>query len=162
MPISGGVRIVLRGKGLSAINLVDLEEYVKGGRSIRDAVPSWHPEMLKVQAVAARTYALYNKMLSGAREYDVMSTIQDQVYRGRAGVDSRVEHAVDHTRGLVVTHRNAPIYAAFSSTAAGPTEDAINVWAKDLPYLKGVECPFDLKFSLLPVESKRQDRAPRK
>lgn len=143
MPISGGVRIVLRGKGLSAINLVDLEEYVKG------VVPSeisssWHPEMLKVQAVAARTYALYNKMLSGAREYDVMSTIQDQVYRGRAGVDSRVEHAVDHTRGLVVTHRNAPIYAAFSSTAAGPTEDAINVWAKDLPYLKGVECPFDL------------------
>ena len=143
MPISGGVRIVLRGKGLSAINLVDLEEYVKGVVP-SEVSSSWHPEMLKVQAVAARTYALYNKMLSGAREYDVMSTIQDQVYRGRAGVDSRVEHAVDHTRGLVVTHRNAPIYAAFSSTAAGPTEDAINVWAKDLPYLKGVECPFDL------------------
>jgi stage II sporulation protein D (peptidoglycan lytic transglycosylase) len=143
MPISGGVRIVLRGKGLSAINLVDLEEYVKGVVP-SEVSSSWHPEMLKVQAVAARTYALYNKMLSGAREYDVMSTTQDQVYRGRAGVDSRVEYAVDHTRGLVVTHRNAPIYAAFSSTAAGPTEDAINVWAKDLPYLKGVECPFDL------------------
>ncbi len=143
MPISGGIRIVLRGQGLSAINLVDLEEYVKGVVP-SEVSSSWHPEMLKVQAVAARTYALYNKMLSAAREYDVMSTIQDQVYRGRAGVDNRVEHAVDHTRGLVVTHRNAPIYAAFSSTAAGPTEDAINVWAKDLPYLKGVECPFDL------------------
>jgi stage II sporulation protein D len=143
MPVSGALRIARRGKGLSAINLVDLEEYVKG------VVPSeisssWHPEMLKVQAVAARTYALYNKHLSAVREYDLVATVQDQVYRGRLGVDRRVEQAVDQTRGLVVTYQNAPIYAAFSSTAAGPTEDSINVWAKDLPYLKGVECPFDL------------------
>ena len=53
--------------------------------------------------------------------------------------------AVESTRGLVVTHQGAPIYAAFSSTAAGITEDAVNVWSKDLPYLKGVECPFDIE-----------------
>ena len=145
LSISGVVRVLRKGHTLSVVNQVDLEEYVKG------VVPSevssaWHPEMLKVQAVAARTYALYNKMLSAAREYDVMSTIQDQVYRGRSGVDHRVEEAVESTRGIVVTHLRAPIYAAFSSTAAGPTEDAVNVWAnKDLPYLKGVECPFDIE-----------------
>ncbi len=145
LSVSGVVRVSRKGHGLSVVNQVDLEEYVKG------VVPSevssaWHPEMLKVQAVAARTYALYNKMLSAAREYDVMSTIQDQVYRGRSGVDHRVEEAVESTRGIVVTHLRAPIYAAFSSTAAGPTEDAVNVWAnKDLPYLKGVECPFDIE-----------------
>ncbi len=145
LPISGVVRVLRKGPTLSILNQVDLEEYVKG------VVPSevsstWHPEMLKVQAVAARTYALYNKMLSPAREYDVVATIQDQVYRGRSGVDHRVEEAVESTRGIVVTHLKAPIYAAFSSTAAGPTEDAVNVWAnKDLPYLKGVECPFDIE-----------------
>ncbi|MBS0171221.1 MAG: SpoIID/LytB domain-containing protein [Nitrospira sp.] len=145
LPVSGAVRVSRKGHALSIVNQVDLEEYVKG------VVPSevsaaWHPEMLKVQAVAARTYALYNKMLSAARDYDVVSTIQDQVYRGRTGVDHRVEDAVESTRGIVVTHQQAPIYAAFSSTAAGPTEDAVNVWAnKDLPYLKGVECPFDLE-----------------
>jgi stage II sporulation protein D len=139
------VRVSRKGHAIAVVNQVDLEEYVKG------VVPSevssaWHPEMLKVQAVAARTYALYNKMLSAARDYDVMATIQDQVYRGRTGVDHRVEEAVESTRGIVVTHLQAPIYAAFSSTAAGPTEDAVNVWAnKDLPYLKGVECPFDLE-----------------
>ena len=101
-------------------------------------------EMLKVQAVAARTYALYQRMLSLSRDYDVAASIQDQVYRGRHGVDERVEQAVESTRGLVVTYQNAPIYAAFSSTAAGLTEDATVVWSKDLPYLKGVECPFDL------------------
>jgi len=142
--VSGLVHLVRRGKGLLVINQVDLEEYVKG------VVPAevnstWHAEMLKVQAVAARTYALYQHMLSASRDYDVAASIQDQVYRGRQGVDARVQEAVESTRGLVVTHDGAPIYAAFSSTAAGITEDAMVVWSKDLPYLKGVECPFDVE-----------------
>jgi stage II sporulation protein D len=144
LQISGSVQVLRRGKGLLVVNQVDLEEYVKG------VVPSevnsaWHPEMLKAQAVAARTYALYQHMLSASRDYDVAASIQDQVYRGRHGLDARVEQAVESTRGLVITHQGAPIYAAFSSTAAGITEDAMVVWSKDLPYLKGVECPFDLE-----------------
>jgi stage II sporulation protein D len=143
LQVGGLVQLIRRGKGLLVVNHVDLEEYVKG------VVPAevnsaWHPEMLKVQAVAARTYALYQHMLSASRDYDVAASIQDQVYRGRHGVDERVEQAVESTRGLVVTYQDAPIYAAFSSTAAGLTEDATVVWSKDLPYLKGVECPFDI------------------
>ena len=144
LQVSGLIRLVRRGKGVLVVNQVDLEEYVKG------VVPAevnstWHLEMLKVQAVAARTYALYQHMLSASRDYDVAASIQDQVYRGRQGMDARVIEAVESTRGLVVTHQGAPIYAAFSSTAAGITEDAVIVWSKDLPYLKGVECPFDIE-----------------
>lgn len=144
VPVTGLVHIVRKGKGFLVINQADLEEYVKG------VVPgevnsSWHPEMLKAQAVAARTYALYQQMLSAARDYDVVATVQDQVYKGKNGVDAAVARAVDQTRGLVLTYQNAPIYAAFSSTAAGLTEDAMIVWSKDYPYLKGVECPFDLE-----------------
>ncbi|WP_455389057.1 SpoIID/LytB domain-containing protein [Petrachloros mirabilis] len=144
VPVSGLVHIVRRGQGFLVINQVDLEEYVKG------VVPSevkstWHPEMLKAQAVAARTYALYQQMLSATRDYDVAATVQDQVYKGKNGVDAAVQRAVDETRGLVLTYQGAPIYAAFSSTAAGLTEDAVNVWSKEYPYLKGVECPFDLE-----------------
>lgn len=144
VPVSGLVHVVRKGKAFLVINQVDLEEYVKG------VVPaevnsSWHPEMLKAQAVAARTYALYQQMLSATREYDVVATVQDQVYKGKSGIDGAVLRAVDDTRGLVLTYQNAPIYAAFSSTAAGLTEDAVNVWSKEYPYLKGVECPFDLE-----------------
>jgi len=144
LQVSGLVQVVLRGKGVMIVNHVDLEEYVKG------VVPaevnsSWHLEMLKVQAVAARTYALYQHMLGASRKYDVAASVQDQVYRGRHGIDARVEQAVGATRGQVVTYEGAPIYAAFSSTAAGLTEDSVVVWSKDLPYLKGVECPFDLE-----------------
>ncbi|MBS0151888.1 MAG: SpoIID/LytB domain-containing protein [Nitrospira sp.] len=142
--VSGVVQLVRRGKSRLLVNRVDLEEYVKG------VVPAevnstWHPEMLKVQAVATRTYALYQRMLNSTRDYDVVAGIQDQVYRGRQGIDARVTAAVESTKGMVVTYQGAPIYAAFSSTAAGVTEDAMTVWSKDLPYLKGVECPFDIE-----------------
>ena len=141
--VSGLIQLVRKNKGFSVMNWVDLEEYVKG------VVPSevsstWHLEMLKAQAVAARTYALYQQMLSATREFDVAATVQDQVYRGKQGIDVGILRAVEETRGLVVTYLDAPIYAAFSSTAAGLTEDAMNVWSKEYPYLKGVECPFDL------------------
>jgi stage II sporulation protein D len=140
--VSGDVRVLDDGKALQVVNDLDLEEYVKG------VVPSemnagWHPEALKVQAVAARTYAVHQRMMNSAREYDLVASTQDQVYRGRQGVDRRIQQAVETTRGLILTHQDTPIFAAFSSTAAGPTEDASNVWAKELPYLKGVECPFD-------------------
>ncbi|MDF0667501.1 MAG: SpoIID/LytB domain-containing protein [Nitrospira sp.] len=144
LQVSGLIQLVRRGKGLLLVNHVDLEEYVKGVVPA-EVNPAWHRELLKVQAVATRTYALYQRMLSSTRDYDVVAGIQDQVYRGRQGIDARVVEAVEATRGLVVTYQGAPIYAAFSSTAAGITEDAMTVWSKDLPYLKGVECPFDIE-----------------
>ncbi len=140
--VSGSLQVTVRGPGLWIVNNVPLEEYVKG------VVPgemsaSWHPEALKAQAVLARTYVLYQRMMNPTREYDVVAGTLDQVYRGRDGVDHRVEEAVESTRGQLLTYQRAPILAAFSSTAAGPTEDALVVWSKDLPYLKGVDCPFD-------------------
>jgi stage II sporulation protein D len=141
--VSGLIHLVRKGKGFLVINRVDFEEYVKGVVPA-EVSSAWHPEMLKAQAVAARTYALYQQMLSATRDYDVAATVQDQVYRGKQGVDAGILRAVEDTRGLVVTYEDAPIYAAFSSTAAGLTEDAMNVWSKEYPYLKGVECPFDL------------------
>jgi len=141
--VSGVVHLVRKDKGFLVLNRVDLEEYVKGVVPA-EVSSTWHPEMLKAQAVAARTYALYQQMLSATREYDVAATVQDQVYRGKQGIDAGILRAVEETRGLVITYQGAPIYAAFSSTAAGLTEDAMNVWSKDYPYLKGVECPFDL------------------
>jgi stage II sporulation protein D len=143
LAVGGSLKVLVKGTGLALVNDVDLEEYIKGVVPA-EMSPGWHPEALKAQAVVARTYALYQRTLNKTREYDLVSTVQDQVYQGRQGVDQRVQEAVESTRGLAVAYQNAPIYAAFSSTAAGPTEDAMNVWSKDLPYLKGVDCPFDV------------------
>jgi stage II sporulation protein D len=141
LALPGRLDLMVRPQALQVINELDLESYVTG------VVPwemnvAWHPEALKAQSVAARTYALYQQQANAGREYDVVAGTQDQVYRGRHA-DPRVQQAVSETRGLVLMHGGRPILAAFSSTAAGPTEDALIVWAKDLPYLKGVDCPFD-------------------
>jgi stage II sporulation protein D len=141
--LPGTLELLARGKALQVINELDLESYVAGVVPW-EMNPAWDLEALKAQSVAARTYALYQRRANAGRGYDIVAGIQDQVYRGRH-TDSRVQAAVEATRSLVLMHGNAPILAAFSSTAAGPTEDAAIVWAKDLPYLKGVDCPFDVQ-----------------
>src|SRR5438093_11008345 len=145
LTVGGRVIVKRQNDKLLAINELPLEDYVKG------VVPSemsaaWHPEALKVQAVATRTYALYKMRQNARKDFDVVASIKDQVYlyRGRAAAAGPAARAVADTRDLVLAYRDEPILAVFSSTAAGLTEDAWNVWAVDMPYLKGVECPFDL------------------
>jgi stage II sporulation protein D len=105
---------------------------------------TWHREALKAQALAARTYALSKIRQNSKKDFDVVASTKDQVYKGRAGADGPAGRATDETRGQVLVYRNEPITAFFFSTSAGPTEDAMDVWSIDLPYLKGVDCPFDM------------------
>jgi stage II sporulation protein D len=141
LQLPGRLDLVVHGNTIEVINELELEAYV-GGVVPLEMNAAWHPEALKAQAVAARTYALYQQRANLGRHYDVVAGTQDQVYGGRHH-DPRIQAAVDATRGLVLMYGSAPILASFSSTAAGRTEDAMVVWAKDLPYLKGVDCPFD-------------------
>lgn len=140
--VYGDLEITVRDEYLLVVNVVELENYVAGVVS-SEVNPDWHEELLRTQAVAARTYVLYKKLENEAQPFDVYASVQDQVYTGRQNVNHAVLDAVHRTRGQVLTHEGRPIFAVYSSTTAGPTEDAVNVWAKDLPYLKGVDCPFD-------------------
>lgn len=140
--VRGPLEIRSAPSGLALINWIDLEEYVAGVVS-GEVGAKWPIEALKAQAVAARTYVLYKKVENQLQPFDVVAGVQDQVYHGHSVRAETVLQAVADTRGQVVTYENRPIFAAYSSTAAGPTEDALYVWALDLPYLKGVDCPFD-------------------
>ena len=140
--IGGNIHITHQGSRLQVVNRLDVEEYVTGVVA-SEISSSWHPEALKAQAVAARTYVLYKKMLNSEEDFDVVASVQDQVYTGHQQVTESIKEAIDQTRGEVITFERRPIFAAYSSTAAGPTEDANNVWSLDVPYLKGVDCPFD-------------------
>lgn len=142
--VYGDLEITVRDECLLVVNVVELEKYVAGVVS-SEVNPGWHEELLRTQAVAARTYVLYKKLENEAQPFDVYASVQDQVYTGRQKVNRAVLDAVNRTRGQVLTYEGRPIFAVYSSTTAGPTEDAVNVWAKDLPYLKGVACPFDRK-----------------
>lgn len=140
--VRGPLEIHVTPTGLILVNWIDLEDYVAGVVS-GEVGAKWPIEALKAQAVAARTYVLYKKVENQLQPFDVVAGVQDQVYHGHSSRAESVLKAVATTKGQVVTYAQRPIFAAYSSTAAGPTEDALYVWALDLPYLKGVDCPFD-------------------
>ncbi len=90
----------------------NIEEYVK---RIYEMPNSFHPEALKVQAVAARSYALaYTNNGSGS----ICTTEQCQVFKPepKGGV---WEEAVNTTRGWVMITGGSPVKAWYSSTHGG-------------------------------------------
>jgi stage II sporulation protein D len=133
----GRTRILRMGAGVTALNLVDLEQYlysVVGG----EAIPSWPLEALKSQAVAARTYAIYKSNTSGNRFYDLDTTTRTQVYKGMESEFTSTHEAVNATRDQILTYNGKVILAVFHSSSGGHTENVEDVWNSALPYLRGV------------------------
>ncbi len=104
--------------------------------------PSWPPEALKAQAVAARTYALYHMLLRRSDAYDVLSTTSSQVYGGSEKDYPSVRSAVDATRGLVLAEGGRLALTLFHANSGGMTESCENIWGGRLAYLSSVEDPF--------------------
>ena len=124
--------------GVTVINTIPLEQYLYGIVA-REVSPDWPAEAIKAQAVAARSYALHNKNKHGKDGYDVCATTDCQVYSGVESEAVRTSKAVDDTKGLVLTYKNAVIPAFFHSSSGGYTENSENVWGTSFPYLKGVK-----------------------
>lgn len=140
------------------VSHMQLEEYVRG--VVAAEMPThFHPEALKAQAVAARTYALRriegDLRLSERPEAHVSSDYRvHQAWISRddfltqwgpqEGVARwcRVAAAVDATRGVVLTSGGQLVEALYHSTSGGHTEDAARYFQTSLPYLVGVPDPY--------------------
>lgn len=122
---------------LYLINVMPLEEYVKGvvrGESGRD----WPVEAYKVQAVIARTYAVYNMKKRNGLPFQITSNVMHQVFNGGPyGED--ISRAVEETRGEILIYNGEPIEALYHSTSSDYTEDARDVFGQDYPYLRPVK-----------------------
>jgi stage II sporulation protein D len=130
------------GGGVSAINVLALDLYVKG--VVAGEMPSsWPLEALKVQAVAARTYALATRKTTGS--FDQYPDTRSQVYRGVTGESVRSSAAVDATAGQILTVGGEPAVTYYHSTSGGHTEDVQNsfIGALSKPWLVGVPDPYD-------------------
>ncbi|HMK55828.1 MAG TPA: SpoIID/LytB domain-containing protein [Dissulfurispiraceae bacterium] len=140
---SGVIEVWKGDKGLYIINDLPLEDYVKGVVA-SEMKSSWDIEALKAQAVAARTYAIYQMGNSApGAPYNLTSTVLDQAYKGSNG-SAGVEQAVNATRGEILTYDGRPILAFYHSTSGGMTEDAAEVFGRELPYLKPVKTGSEL------------------
>ncbi|GMR04445.1 MAG: SpoIID/LytB domain-containing protein [Thermodesulfobacteriota bacterium] len=142
-PFRGSISIHKDGAGLMAVNELGLEDYVTG--IINYEVSSkWPLEVLKAQAVAARTYALYMKQKNKGGVYDIEGTVMGQVYRGAAAEDEAAERAVMGSRGEVLTFKGEIALTVYHSNAGGATDSAKDIWGRDYPYLRSVISPYDM------------------
>jgi len=138
--VRGAIEVSRSRAGLRIVNHVGLEDYVAGTLG-REVYANWEPEMLKAQAVVARTYALYRRdreMKSKETQelpYDVEGTTAGQVYGGADAETPALLAAVVATRDQVLRYRGAPIVAAYHSASGGQTASAEEVWGDAVPYL---------------------------
>ena len=134
----GGLTLRANNGTMMVINSVPLEDYLYGVVP-QEVVPSWPAAALEAQAVAARTYALHTMEQNKGKLYDVSNSTDHQVYSGVSGEYQATTNAVNKTKGVVMLYNQRPINALFHSDGGGYTEDSVNVWGNDIPYLKGVK-----------------------
>jgi stage II sporulation protein D len=128
--------------GVQTVDYVGLDDYVRGVISW-EMPSSWAPEALKVQAVAARTYAITTSV--GGGTFDLYPDTRSQMYGGVAAETASTDAAVAATRGQVVTYNGTPVVTYFSSSSGGYTESIQNVWpgSQPEPWLVGVPDTYD-------------------
>jgi len=131
---------------LNVINIIGIEEYLYGVLK-KEISPRWPKETLKAQAIAARTFAIFNMNKYIDKGYNICATTNSQAYGGVNHEDPLTNKAVDETRGVIMVYKGEPINAVYHSDSGGYTEDSENVWGSFLPYLRSVESKFEEKVS---------------
>ena len=133
----GGVRLNKVEEKFTVINLVPLEEYLRGVLP-GEMPPSYPLEALKAQAVAARSFALKNRGKHKFEGFDLCDTTHCQVYAGAKELES-TDKAVAETSGKILTYDDKLVEASFHADSGGMTEDVADVWGQPSPYLIAVE-----------------------
>ncbi len=111
-------RGALRLASKDTVNVLSLDQYVQGVVP-REMPASWKPAAVRAQAVAARTYAAFDRAAHLTRHYDTCDTTSCQVYGGVGDEDSRGNAAVTATAGKVLTYGGKPAFTQFGSSSGG-------------------------------------------
>lgn len=135
------ITIFSQGSECAVVNTVDLEKYLAGLIN-KEMSPSWPLEAMKAQAVASRSYALFQSQANRNSDYDLESTTQDQVYDGAGSETAKSNRAAEETRGIVIAYANTPVKAYYHANCGGMTELPVAVWGSESPAFRPVVCPY--------------------
>lgn len=137
---------------LDKVTTMKLEDYILG--VVAGEMPaSFHPEALKAQALAARTYTMLRMRQFGGGGCSMhpgaeicTDSTHCQAYRDPATVKKdldKLKEAVYGTAGEVIVYNNKLIDAVFHSTSGGKTENSEEIWSNRLPYLRSVVSQYE-------------------
>ncbi|MBF4161810.1 SpoIID/LytB domain-containing protein [Nocardioides acrostichi] len=100
------------------VNKVSLESYLRG--VVPQEVPAlWSANAVRAQAVAARTYAAYERAHPLTGRYQICDTALCQVYGGASAEHPASDQAVKATRKQVRTYQGRPAFTQFSASNGG-------------------------------------------
>lgn len=131
----GSLEIIHFRNNITVINLLDLENYLMG--VVPSEMPSsWHPEALKAQAVAARSYATAhigaNSKWLKSEGFDVVPDVRDQAYKGRAAEAASTNMAVGATQGIILKD-SGKVKPGFYRAWVGDEFENLNIRRKTVP-----------------------------
>jgi stage II sporulation protein D len=138
----GVVDVIRHGDALAVVNEVPFEDYLVGVLRAETS-EKWPLEALRAQAIAARTYAAYHRLLSVSKPYHIVASTAHQQYFGRVPASSPIWGAVRETAGQVLRWEGDVFPAFYHTESGGYTEDPRTVFAaRNMPGLKPVRCEF--------------------
>ena len=135
----GEIGLAVSRDGLSVINCVGVESYLRGVVPLEIGTDRTIVESAAVeaQAIAARSFT-YTRM-DDSRPYDMVATTTDQVYGGADAERPLSDAAVAATQNMVMMYDGKVINAPYHSNSGGVTAAASEVWRSgDEPYLVSV------------------------
>src|SRR5207247_498800 len=111
------LEVLKNGDGLAVVNELPLEDYLVG--VVRaEAGERWPREMLRAQAIVARTYAAYHRVLNAPKAYHILASTVHQGYAGHVPSSSPVWDAVRDTSRRVLLW-DGDLFPAFYHAASG-------------------------------------------
>lgn len=153
-PEAGTLRILDEASG--EILTVSARDY-RIGAAAAELPADWPDEAIKAQMVAAWSYALFQQQAARAagQAHDLSADparrqgfMTREVLQSYWGVDFEANYArlaalADQVDGWVVQWEGAPAACCYHASSCGHTEASQNVWDEALPYLQGVDSPWD-------------------
>ena len=137
----GMIEIRPYSRGLYVINHIRTETYLEGVLNAEIST-QWHMDVVKAQAIIARTYALFKRRARNNKWWHLTSGSRDQNYMGANMVDKKGKRAIRETKGIVVHYRGQLAQTFYHSNCGGVTEDPAALWRFSLPYLKVKIVPY--------------------
>ena len=118
------------------INRLLLESYLRGVVP-REIPATWSPAAVRAQAIAARSYAAYERAHPLSPTYQICDTTSCQVYGGYSAEHPDSNAAIDATRNLILRYGGEPAFTQFSASSGGWTSRG------SVPYLVAKQDPYD-------------------
>ena len=137
----GRIRIIQETSAIDIVNVVGLEDYLRGVLPC-EVNAMWPFETLKAQAIASRSFVVYEAFRRKKRRYDVTADTFAQVYKGKTKEKWRTTKAVLKTDGKVLEYNGNVFPGYFHSCCGGHTADIKDVWSKGMKPLQGVKCGY--------------------